>query len=178
MKDIMTTGELAKLARVAPRTVAKWFDSGRLRGFRIPGSTDRRILRADAIRFLRDNGMADVLGLGEMILVMASADADMVQRCSSYLGDDWRVKTATCAVDLGVRLAAEAIRAALIDLGQSTIEVGKYLARTIPGARLIACLEEDGGDEASLLAAGYHVVIHKPVGPQTLLRALDDTTAA
>ena len=42
-KDILTTGEVAKICNVAPRTVSKWFDSGQLRGYRIPGSKDRRI---------------------------------------------------------------------------------------------------------------------------------------
>ena len=42
-KDILTTGEVAQICNVAPRTVSKWFDSGQLRGYRIPGSRDRRI---------------------------------------------------------------------------------------------------------------------------------------
>ena len=35
---VFTTGQVAKICKVAPRTVSKWFDSGRLRGYRIPGS--------------------------------------------------------------------------------------------------------------------------------------------
>ena len=45
MKKVFTTGQVAKICKVAPRTVSKWFDSGRLRGYRIPGSQDRRIPR-------------------------------------------------------------------------------------------------------------------------------------
>ena len=41
MKKVFTTGQVAKICKVAPRTVSKWFDSGRLRGYRIPGSQDR-----------------------------------------------------------------------------------------------------------------------------------------
>ena len=37
--------------------MGKWFDSGRLRGYRIPGSQDRRIPREQLIRFLKENGM-------------------------------------------------------------------------------------------------------------------------
>ena len=43
-KDVLTTGEVARICKVAPRTVTKWFDSGQLRGYRIPGSKDRRTL--------------------------------------------------------------------------------------------------------------------------------------
>ena len=46
MKKVFTTGQVAKICKVAPRTVSKWFDSGRLPGaYRIPGSQDRRIPR-------------------------------------------------------------------------------------------------------------------------------------
>ena len=38
MKKVFTTGQVAKICKVAPRTVSKWFDSGRLRGYRIPGA--------------------------------------------------------------------------------------------------------------------------------------------
>ena len=57
MKTIFTAGEVAKICKVAPRTVFKWFDSGRLRGYRIPGSQDRRIPREHLIRFLKEHGM-------------------------------------------------------------------------------------------------------------------------
>lgn len=50
-----TTGQISKLCDVAPRTVAKWIDSGTLPGGRIPGSQDRRVLRAAFVTFLRSN---------------------------------------------------------------------------------------------------------------------------
>ncbi len=48
---VFTTGQVAKICKVAPRTVSKWFDSGRLKGYRIPGSQDRRIPREYLIKF-------------------------------------------------------------------------------------------------------------------------------
>lgn len=62
MKTVFTTGQAAKIAKVAPRTVSKWFDSGRLKGYRIPGSQDRRIPREHLIKFLKEHGMP----LGEL----------------------------------------------------------------------------------------------------------------
>lgn len=56
-KDVLTTGEVARICHVAPRTVSKWFDSGRLKGYRVPGSKDRRIPRADLLRFMRAHDM-------------------------------------------------------------------------------------------------------------------------
>jgi len=56
-KDVLTTGEVAKICNVAPRTVSKWFDSGQLKGYRIPGSKDRRIPVAQLIRFMKEHGI-------------------------------------------------------------------------------------------------------------------------
>ena len=57
-REVYTTGQVAKICKVAPRTVSKWFDSGRLRGFRIPGgSWDRRIPREHLLSFLKNHGM-------------------------------------------------------------------------------------------------------------------------
>ncbi len=54
---IYTTGQVAKICKVAPRTVSKWFDTGRLKGYRVPGSQDRRIPRRYLIQFLKEHGM-------------------------------------------------------------------------------------------------------------------------
>ena len=52
-KDVLTTGEVAKVCNVAARTVSKWFDSGQLQGYRIPGSKDRRIPVSSLQQFMR-----------------------------------------------------------------------------------------------------------------------------
>ena len=62
-KDVLTTGEVAEICKVAPRTVSKWFDSGRLGGYRIPGSKDRRIPKAELLRFMKEHGIP-LNGLG------------------------------------------------------------------------------------------------------------------
>ena len=54
---VFTTGQVAKICKVAPRTVDKWFDSGRLKGYCIPGSRDRRIPRSYLKKFLEEHGM-------------------------------------------------------------------------------------------------------------------------
>ena len=56
-RTIFTTGQVAKICHVAPRTVSKWFDSGQLRGYRIP---ERRRLAVERQQEL----VARVLGLG------------------------------------------------------------------------------------------------------------------
>jgi two-component system response regulator RpaA len=57
-RSVFTTGEVAKMCKVAPRTVSKWVDSGRLRGYRIPGSPDPLVPRNDLSEFLKQHGMS------------------------------------------------------------------------------------------------------------------------
>src|SRR3979411_1395428 len=90
MKKVFTTGQVAKICKVAPRTVSKWFDSGRLRGYRIPGSQDRRIPREHLIRFLKEHGMP----LGELEeeewhkILIIGADKLFIDRVKELLPED------------------------------------------------------------------------------------------
>jgi excisionase family DNA binding protein len=52
MSRVLKVGECANYCRVAPRTVTKWIDSGRLKGYRLPGSQDRRVDENDLIEFM------------------------------------------------------------------------------------------------------------------------------
>jgi excisionase family DNA binding protein len=54
---IFTTGQAAKALHVAARTVSKWFDEGRIKGYRLPGSQDRRIKLHSLLDFMQVNGL-------------------------------------------------------------------------------------------------------------------------
>lgn len=64
-RNHLTSGEVAKMFGVAPRTVVKWHDAGKLSGFRIPGVAqlggDRRFPLRSVLDFARRNGMPYVL---------------------------------------------------------------------------------------------------------------------
>ncbi len=51
---VLTTGDVAEICNVASRTVTKWFDKKLLKGYRIPGSQDRRIPIAELVRFMKE----------------------------------------------------------------------------------------------------------------------------
>lgn len=56
-RQTFTTGVIAKGFQVAPRTISKWIDAGRLKGYRLPGSADRRVNRDEVIRFASEHGL-------------------------------------------------------------------------------------------------------------------------
>lgn len=58
---VYTTGRIATICKVAPRTVSKWIDSERLPGYRIPGSNDRRVLGSTLRQFMMSSGMGALL---------------------------------------------------------------------------------------------------------------------
>lgn len=58
---VMTTGQVAKVFSVNINTVIKWFDEGKLSGFRLPRSNERRIYRESVLTFMKDHGIADEL---------------------------------------------------------------------------------------------------------------------
>jgi len=81
MKKHLTTGKIAKLCGVAPRTVSSWFDSGRLKGFRIPPQNpeaknqgDRRVPIEELLRFLIDNNMPREGILSSKIVMMGVSE--------------------------------------------------------------------------------------------------------
>lgn len=106
MKTIFTTGQVAKICKVAPRTVSKWFDSGRLRGYRIPGSQDRRIPREHLIRFLKDHGMPlgelENEAMGKVLLV--GAEGPIRSGLHDLMSnDDFKIEVAQSGFEAGIQ---------------------------------------------------------------------------
>lgn len=52
-----TTGAIARMYRVSPRTATGWIDSGLLPGYRIPGSQDRRVTAEALTRFAAEHNL-------------------------------------------------------------------------------------------------------------------------
>ncbi|MFO1019536.1 MAG: helix-turn-helix domain-containing protein [Planctomycetales bacterium] len=106
MKTIFTTGQVAKICKVAPRTVSKWFDSGRLRGYRIPGSQDRRIPREHLVRFLKEHGMPlgelEDEAVGKVLLV--GAEAHIKATLTESMGsDNFKLDYANSGFEAGIQ---------------------------------------------------------------------------
>jgi len=97
-KSVLTTGEIARICSVAPRTVSKWFDTGQLRGYRIPGSRDRRVPIEQLIRFMRAHNIP-LNGLEEGVtrVLIAASDSELAGALAEALATDatYEIRTAT-----------------------------------------------------------------------------------
>jgi len=105
MKTVFTTGEAADVCKVSQQTIIRCFDSGRLKGFRVPGSRFRRIPRDALIAFMKENGIPpDALESGKYKILVVDDDPEIVELFVDVLERDGRfeVKTANSGYDAGI----------------------------------------------------------------------------
>ena len=121
-KNVLTTGDVAKICNVAPRTVSKWFDSGQLRGYRIPGSKDRRIPLSELMRFMKAHNIpGGALPVGQIRVLIVDSDPDTAASTAQALTDGG---------DYDVTVAS------------SNFEAGLAAQRTVPHVMLVNLLAE------------------------------------
>jgi excisionase family DNA binding protein len=122
-KNVLTTGDVAKICHVAPRTVSKWFDNGQLKGYRIPGSKDRRIPVSELMRFMKVHNMPTAeLSAGTIRVLIADSNDET----ASALADILRSKA-----DYEVQIV------------RSSFETGAVVQRFAPHVLLVSLLAED-----------------------------------
>jgi len=104
-KQVFTTGEAAEICKVSQQTIIRCFDSGRLNGFRVPGSKFRRIPRVELLRFMRTNEIpTDVLESTRKRILVVDDDEQIVELFVDVLGRDDRfeIRTAKTGYDAGL----------------------------------------------------------------------------
>jgi len=105
MKTVFTTGEVADICKISQQTVIRCFDSGRLKGFRVPGSRFRRITRDALVAFMKSNNIPlENLESGKKRVLVVDDDAAIVEMLQDILTRDGRfeVKSAATGFDAGV----------------------------------------------------------------------------
>ena len=174
---IYTTGQVSRICQVATSTVNKWFDSGQLKGFRVPGSRHRRIPRENLAKFLRENGISlerlDTATTSTVLLV--TRDAQLVAALKRALPDFLELAVAPSSFEAGVQ--AEALRPAsiVIDYGigrQMAEQIGRRLRSdgSLPEVVLIGLV---GHDSRALDRSHLDEVVSKPFDPALLAQHLN-----
>lgn len=98
-KGYLSTGDVAQACAVAPRTVARWFDEGLLKGFVVPAGGERRIDAGSVRQLMASYGIPLSWGNGILhygVLLIGVADNLVESVCSAKLPmanvkvvDDW-----------------------------------------------------------------------------------------
>jgi two-component system, OmpR family, response regulator RpaA len=185
-KKVLTTGDVARLCSVAPRTVSKWFDSGELRGYRIPGSKDRRIPVAQLVRFMRANGMPlNGLDAGDQRILVLDADRDFAELLQAALVAEGRYDVFVCttALEAGAAAAESKPHAVIVDISLTDVTPESMTQFFRSNADLEATaligistgLSETEGH--ALLELGFAGFLAKPFDVGALIRLIDRVTS-
>ncbi|MBP8606345.1 MAG: response regulator [Phycisphaerae bacterium] len=109
MKNLFTTGEAAQICNISQQTIIRCFDSGRLGGFRVPGSRFRRIPRDQLIKFMRENSIPldnlNAQKTGKVKVLIVDDDTEIVELMVDVLSRDGRfeIRTASSGYDAGMQ---------------------------------------------------------------------------
>lgn len=177
-KTVFTTGEAAKICKVSQQTIIRCFDSGQLKGFRVPGSRFRRIPREQLYAFMRDNGIpTDALESGKRKVLIVDDDEELVELISDVLERDGRfeVRVANNGFDAGMVVKEYRPDLVVLDIMLPDINGKEVCQRIRADANLedvrVICIsgmvEEDKVGE--LMAAGANDFMHKPFEVERLI---------
>jgi excisionase family DNA binding protein len=171
MKDVFTTGEAAKICKVSQQTIIRCFDSGQLRGFRVPGSRFRRIPRAELYQFMKDNQIpTDALESGKRKVLVVDDDVELVELITEVLERDGRFETRSVNNGFDAGMMVKEYRPELIVLDVMLPDInGREVCQrvrsdsTMDSVRIICIsgmVEDDKIED--LRAAGANDFMHKP----------------
>jgi two-component system, OmpR family, response regulator len=186
-KRIFTTGEAADVCKVSQQTIIRCFDSGRLGGFRVPGSKFRRIPRADLIKFMRDNDIpTELIEAGPRRVLVVDDDPQIVEMFKDLLSKDPSIELRSAGNGYDAGLLTESFRPHLIILD--------YMLPDINGNIVCQRLREreefkdtriifvsgvvDQKEIEQLLSAGADEFIRKPFDVTHLMSRVKEMLAA
>ncbi len=185
-KDVLTTGDVAKICHVAPRTVSKWFDNGQLKGYRIPGSKDRRIPVSELIRFMKMHNMpTSALPVGKIRVLIADSN----DKTASALGDvlrseaDYEVETVRSNFGTGAIVHKFAPHVLLISLLSEDIDAMSICEcihthedlRTIKIIALVNNLSES--ESEALMQKGFDGYVPYSADATEVIKRIEEATA-
>ena len=183
-KEVLTTGEVARICKVARRTVTKWFDSGQLRGYRIPGSKDRRVPVSQLVRFMRQNNIP-LTGMAQFTktrVLIVDDEAEIVDMLRDLLASrtNYDVHVARNGFEAGVGVERIKPHAILLDINLGDID-GREVCKAVRNnpelqvSRVIAMSGQlSDGDGAALVQQGFDGFLKKPFTMQGVIQAIED----
>jgi excisionase family DNA binding protein len=181
MKTVFTTGEAAKICKVSQQTIIRCFDSGQLKGFRVPGSRFRRIPRDVLYRFMKENGIpTDALESGKRKAVVVDDDEELVELIRDALENDGRfeVRTANNGFDAGMIVKEYRPDVIVLDVMLPDINGKEVCQRIRSDSTLddvkVVCISGmvEADKIGELKAAGANDFIQKPFEVEHLIDAI------
>jgi len=185
-KNVLTTGDVAKICNVAPRTVSKWFDTGQLKGYRIPGSKDRRIPVSELIRFMKANNMpAPTLPVGKIRVLIVNGDGGEASTLADTLrtNADYEVQIAVSNFETGAiahKFAPHVLLVNLLAEGIDATSICKSIRsdEDLQTIKIIALANQlSDSESAALLQKGFDGSISNSDDTAEIVKKIEEATA-
>jgi excisionase family DNA binding protein len=185
-KNVLTTGDVAKICNVAPRTVSKWFDSGQLKGYRIPGSKDRRIPLNELLRFMKQNDMPlPNMPAGRMRVVIVDNNGNGSVELAESLKtqSDFEIRVVKTSFETGTVIQKFSPHVLLVNLLSKDIDAAEICKNIradeeFKTIKIIALANHlTSGEAAALLQKGFDGYVSKPNDISEVIRTIEQTTA-
>ena len=182
-KDVLTTGQVAHICHVAPRTVTKWFDSGQLKGYRIPGSRDRRIPAGELIRFMKAHNMpTDELEKGRIRILLIDSRVEVARQLARDLQTkgSFSVEIAQNSFDAGLIAQKMRPNIILVELMNPDIDAHELCSYVRDNDELKDCcvIALAGGlsstEVQALLKQGFGGVVTEPGNINKILACIQE----
>jgi len=177
-KQVFTTGEVAEICKVSQQTIIRCFDSGKLQGFRVPGSRFRRIPREALMQFMKDNSIPlTLLDSGRKRVLIVDDDPAITEMLQDVLERDGRfeVRATNTGYEAGILTQSFTPDLILLDYLLPDIN-GNVVCRTIrenpafSDIRIIFVSGVVNPDEVEqLIKAGADDFIKKPFNVEKLI---------
>lgn len=171
--EIYTTGQAAKICRVAPRTFAKWCDSGKIKCYRMPINgtalgNHRRILREDLFAFLKENGYPiDNFLLRTKTPLLVGCNQELLTKITTT------VKVAPTPFSAGLFIGNGFTPSLIVtDITNDRImmvETVRLLKQDLPNTPAVALISEDETHQQELYQVGFTEVMSYPLDYPTLI---------
>lgn len=183
-KTVMTTGEVARICNVAPRTVSKWFDTGQLRGYRIPGSKDRRIPIDQLRRFMQTHGIPlNGLDTGEVRVLILDEDPVLAEAAKNALSSHgpYQVASADSAFEAGALATELQPHVFVLDVTRQDVipeSVVRWVrSRQGPDELGVIAMATGMSDPMgqSFIQEGFDAYLSKPFDIHSLIELIEDT---
>lgn len=185
-RNVLTTGDVARICSVAPRTVSKWFDSGQLKGYRIPGSKDRRIPLNELVRFMKFNNMpVTAFAVDKIRVLIADGDSQLCETLAKNLMEkaDYEVQTVSGNFETGIaaqKFSPHVLLVSLFSKNISAVEICRIVREDedLQTIKVIAIANNLSDCEAAaLIRQGFDGYVCNPSDITEVIKKIEEATA-
>lgn len=180
-----SSGEIAKICDVNPRTVIRWIEAKRLKAFKLPGRGNNRVAHQDLLTFLQQNNIpipTDLLLEQESLCFIISRDKQLI-RHSQRIARNAGFFTHLFAHGLtaGIEMAIQKPALIIVDADTSNLnalELGTTVSQGLKYQPYIIVFDDNADSKVSAHKNTKLFTLAKPVDNYAFAMVLDSIVDA